>query len=788
MSKNKSYHFIGMGGIGMSSLAHICLDLGCHVSGSDLADSSYIQALKERGAQVSFKQDGDLITEEKMVIFSSAIPNDHKEMQRARDLKCQIQHRSKLLRDLCQNKKALVVSGTHGKTSSSALLAHTLEICGKDPSYMVGGKIRNFDRYGKMGKGEFFALEGDESDGTLDQYEAYAALITNLELDHVDKYHSLEDIIEVFYRFIAKANKEHIVWCYDDPTLRKMNLNGISYGKSSGAKYQLKNYKQEDWISTFEIYIDNEIEGEISIPVVGEHLALNALGVYTLLRSIGLEHEEISSSMQTFHGAKRRLEVIGKESSITFIDDYAHHPTEVKATLDGLSKVEPEKRIVAIFQPHRFTRFQAFYNEFLHVFSSADEVIITDVYSAGEVGDISIEDFVKELPVPCTYIQKDKLEEMRERLKPHDIVISLGAGDITLVIHSLCKLIKEKGLKSRLKVGVVYGGPSPEHYVSVESAKNLIPYFDENLYLVEEFYISSEGNWDASKKEGLNESSITKLLSCDVIFPILHGSWGEDGAAQGLFASLKKPYAGCDYRASSICMDKIATKLIAKKWGVQIAPFIPIEERYWRASSENILKLIEDSLSYPLYVKPSHLGSSIGVHKVFKREDLIDSIQEALSFDSHALVESEIKGRQLEFALYGSSRVHCFPAGEILSQGAFIEYKGKYGSHALPSVGLAEVSEATMEKGMALARRVYRSLGIKGIARIDFFLTDENEFVLNEVNSLPGFTPTSMYPLVCSKNNFSLSDLIHSLLISALYDYRMLEKKTSDIGDEGVIK
>ena len=795
MSNIQSYHFIGIGGIGMSSLAHICLDQGFLVSGSDIHLNKYMDALESRGACISPEQNGSLISKEKCVVFSTAINENHQEYLKAKEEGCALMHRSDLLKEMSLKKKSIVITGTHGKTSSTALLSHVLFKNEHDPSYMVGGKVCGFDQYGKFGNGEYFVLEGDESDGSFEKYDPYMSLITNLEFEHIDHYESLNHLIDIFQKFIQKVPEKSLVWCYDDENLKKMSLDGLSYGKSEKSDVYYKSFVQKDWTLRFEIYFHGESQGELELPLVGEHYAQNATGVYALCRNMGLKHSEIASAFKTFKGVCRRLEVLGDIHSVTCIDDYAHHPTEVEATLKGLSKVDPEKRVLAIFQPHRSSRFETFYHEFTQSFLYADKVIVTDIFTAGEdyKSKYSIPQFVKDVEkfsqVKCIYIsRKSLLEGVLDHVCPHDMLITLGAGDITTLSHEVYSEIQNNGLKHKWNVGVLFGGPSPEHYVSVESAKALIPHFDESIYKVKEFYISPEGYWDLGNKQGITGLAIEALLGCDIIYPILHGFWGEDGAAQGLFSSLERPYVGCDYRASSICMDKIATKLIAKKWGVEITPFFPIEESLWKEKSERIISEIEAELSYPLYVKPSHLGSSIGIQKVYDRKNLCLAVNEALSFDTHALVEIEIKGRQLEFALYGSASVHSFPAGEIVSNGEFVEYRGKYGSKALPIEPLARVSKEIMEKGQELAKHVYRSIGIKGLARIDFFLTDEGTFILNEINPLPGFTPTSMYPLICMEQGMAFKDLIHRLLIGACYNQRMREKKISDIGDDGVIQ
>ncbi len=790
MTENTHYHFVGIGGIGMSALAHICLDDGKKVSGSDCSRHSRLSDLQERGVAIDSDQSGSLVTPKSCIVYSSAIAENHPELQHARELQCPLLHRSEMLQRVTKGRKTCVVTGTHGKTTTSALLAHILYEAGENPSYMIGGEVPSLPRHGASGAGAYFILEGDESDGSLLAYQADYGLITNIELDHVDHFASLDEILALFHAFIDKISLGHLVWCIDDPVLQKIMPKGPSYGEKGSADYRLLSYMQKAAGSYFSVQDPSGKQVDVSLPLSGKHNALNATGAIALAHTLGVPMEKIISSLATFAGVARRQELVGEAHSLSFIDDYAHHPTEIQATLTAMRKRDQERRLVAIFQPHRQSRFDACYQQFLQSFALADVVLVLDVYGVGneEKAQHTIQEFIKEFePLPHQEVHYvSEVEAIHALLHPHDQVVGLGAGSISLLLKELYQHTLEKGLKKKWRIGVVYGGASPEHYVSIESFQNLSPFLSKDFYQVEKFYVSPQGWWD---EQGVfSEAILRRLQSCDIILPLTHGFWGEDGALQGLIESLHLCYAGSDYRATSLAMDKVATKLVCEKWGVATAPFIPIEERVWNADKEEVLGRVAEAFSFPMYVKPTHLGSSLGVVRVTNTQQLSEAIQQALVFDSHAMVEPEIVGRQIEFALYGNEELTCLPPGEILSEGKFVDYRGKYGSQALPMEPKADIPSSVAEKGLELSKKIFRVLNLSGVARIDFFLTKNCEWILNEVNPIPGFTPTSMYPLILNENHISSSYLLDRILMAARSKKRRMAGKVSDIGGEGEIR
>jgi len=785
---NAPYHFIGIGGIGMSALARICLEKNIKVTGSDIAPSETTKNLSVKGAHVFIGHSETHITPESTVIYSSSVTLDNPEYKFALKNGCRVLHRSDLLNELMQHSKTLAVTGTHGKTTTTALLTTVLNEANMEPSFAVGGITLGLKTNGAHGKGEYFVAEADESDGTFLKYLPFGAIVTNIDFDHMDFFKTKENLFDSFKTFFSKSSK-YLFFCGDDSELSKINeqtgTQGISYGLLESNLLRLSNFKQKGWHSFFDIKFEGKIHENVELSLIGEHNALNALAVFGLCLKLGIEHQIIRKAFQSFKGVGRRVEKKSEANGILMVDDYAHHPTEIEATLKGVRSAVLEKRLITVYQPHRYSRTESTLGSFKNVFNESSELIITDIYAAGEtpIPGISHENILvelKDLKIPVSYVPRKALAKtLQQHLRPHDVLISLGAGDITNLAQEILNESQDK-LQKKLKVGLVFGGRSSEHEISIRSARNIANSLNPIIYDITLFGISKTGVWNTgvdllslnaintTAKNSISTEVMQQIDECDLFFPILHGSFGEDGTIQGFFEMINKPYVGCDYRASAICMDKIITKQLMILNNISTSAFFSFTHHEWKLNPANIIENIVDQLNFPVYVKPTHLGSSIGVSRVSQIDEIHDAIELAFKHDFKILVEMEVKGREIEFATLGNDHVHVFPPGEIVTNGKVYTYEGKYLSKEIQTKTKAAISDESLHEGMALAKSAYKIAGCQGLARVDFFLDEQGKYWFNEINPLPGFTSISLYPEICAANGLKGMDLIDRLIILSL--------------------
>ena len=453
MEKHK-YYFIAIGGVGMSGLAKYLLENGCEVSGSDICDSKYIDKLRKLGATIHIGHNADNVPQDAVVVASTAIKEDNPEMLRAKELGLKIYHRSDVLAEISKwGKFFLGYSGTHGKTTTSGLCSYVLEKAGLKPSYVVGGIIPDIGTNAHSQNGKFFAAELDESDGTIVKYSPNICVVNNLEADHLDFYkEGLKSILETFEKFISNMSDDAVVLVNNDCEATK-SLHGhktITFGFSD-ADYTAKNIVYSPENTTFDIYYKGEFLTDLKIILRGKHNVYNSLSVMASLHQAGVDISMVKEHFASFTGMGRRFQKVGEFNGITVYDDYAHHPTEIKATLSSAEGMHG-KNIIAVFQPHRFTRLKTLWNEFLSAFDGVDIIVVTDVYAASEapIEGINSKRFTEELTskvdIPCEYISgnmKDVAKKLYPSLHTNDVVIGLGAGTITALGKELLTLKDE---------------------------------------------------------------------------------------------------------------------------------------------------------------------------------------------------------------------------------------------------------------------------------------------------------------------------------------------------------
>ncbi|GAV25749.1 UDP-N-acetylmuramate--L-alanine ligase [Carboxydothermus islandicus] len=433
----------------MSGLARILQAKGYRVSGSDLKETELTKKLRAEGITVYIgHREENLASDVSLVVVSTAVNQDNPELLKAQRLGIPVMHRGELLAKLMQEKKGIAVAGAHGKTTTSSMIAFVLEKEGFDPVIAVGGEIVDLGYNAKAGQGEYMIAEADESDGSFLKLLPYAAVITNIEADHLDYYQSFEEIKKAFKRFAENVRPEGFgVFCWDNLQVREMlkgyNKRKFTYGFSPGSDFMLRDYREEQKQPVASIYYKNSFEGELRLKVPGKHNLLNAAAATVVLRNIGLSFKAISERLLDFSGAKRRFQILGERNGALIVDDYAHHPTEVEATLRA-AKLYKDREILVVFQPHRYTRTRFFYKDFARVLVDAEKVVLTGIYSAGEtpipgVSGEMIAEEMKKLGRDPLYLES--LDEvynfLEQNLKPGLLVLLLGAGNINQVGYKL---------------------------------------------------------------------------------------------------------------------------------------------------------------------------------------------------------------------------------------------------------------------------------------------------------------------------------------------------------------
>jgi len=760
------YHFIGIGGIGMSALARILLKRGVKVQGSD-AEASYVtEGLQKAGAEIYTGHSADYLKTPCTTVYGTAIKSDHPEYKAAVDQKFPLLHRSDLLAELMEGYRTLLVAGTHGKTTTSCLLTHVLAHL--SPTFALGGIALNFYSNGDQGNSDYFVAEADESDGTFLKYPSYGAIITNVEEDHLDYWKTREALIEGFKQF---AQKPTLLWWFaDDPILRSLSPHGHSYGFSKDAHLQITKWRGDGFKLVFDLTFQGKTYADVELALIGKHNVENGAAVFGMALELGIEESAIREAFRTFKGVKRRLEKKGEKRAVSFYDDYAHHPTEIMTTLKGIREAIGEKRVVVLFQPHRYTRVRDCWNEFVTAFDEADVVFMTDIWAAGEkpIEGITTEKLFQEIkaanPFPVFYHPRAEYSAaIAAFLRPHDVVISVGAGDITKV----CGEILQHEI-SPFRLAVCQGGRSAEHEVSLRSAKVVMEAMNPELYTIELFTITKEGKWLKNTLPEVTE----KLLTCDLAFPILHGPYGEDGMLQGFFETLGLPYVGADYRACAITMDKAWTKHIAARHGVEVARFIEFTMNDWEQRPQETLQKILKEFKFPFYIKALHLGSTFGVHKVKNEQQIKEAIENIRRLDYSFLVEEEIIGRELEFGFIGNFNAAVADPAEVILSEEIHTYENKYSANGKPSIPKAPMPPEVLARGKEIATTVYHATRCMGLARIDFFLKPDGTWVLNEVNPMPGCTPTSVYPLIWKSEGVSMTEVVDRVIIAGLHRKR----------------
>jgi len=436
-------HMVGIGGAGMSGIARVLAEKGCRISGSDLQESSVTRALSELGVKIHFGHAASNVEDGvQMLVVSSAIPADNPELLTAVSRGIPVLKRGEMLAHLVNEKKGIAVAGAHGKTTTTSMIYTVFAHCQCDPTFVVGGELQGTRLSARLGKSSYAVVEADESDGSFLELKPYAAVVTNIEDDHLDYYRSLDNIRKAFRQYIEGVQQDGFAIVYGEDISIKAISEGlrtrlITYGEDEHNDYYIANWQVEGLGSSFDIYQQGHLLGEIKLSVPGRHNALNAAAATACALEMGLNFSEIKEGLKGFTGAKRRFEIVGGKRDIILVDDYAHHPTEIEATLAAARGFHPQGRLLVIFQPHRYTRTQLLGGQLGEALKEGDLVVVTDVYPAGEptipgINGKIVYEAARKAGIECLYLPSmDQVEEwLLTAVQAGDMVITMGAGDV----------------------------------------------------------------------------------------------------------------------------------------------------------------------------------------------------------------------------------------------------------------------------------------------------------------------------------------------------------------------
>ncbi|EAX46434.1 UDP-N-acetylmuramate--alanine ligase [Thermosinus carboxydivorans Nor1] len=439
----KKIHFVGIGGAGMSAIATVLLAMNYQISGSDINQSETTRKLEQMGAKVFIGHRSENIRDVEAIVVSSAIPESNPEIRAAREQGLKIFHRADIVAALMAEREGIAIAGAHGKTTTTSMIALVLEKAGLDPTVLIGGELEYIGGNAKYGKGRYLVAEADESDGSFLKLTPRLAVVTNIENDHMDFYETMENILFTFKEFLYKIHPKDglAVLCFDNSYIRNIAASldrpYISYAINHDAEFTARNIRVHGPAIIYDAYRHNELLGTIRLNVPGRHNVANSLAALAVGLHVGLTFSQVADGLASFLGAKRRFQTKGRVNGIWVVDDYAHHPTEITTTLLAAREMRP-KRLICVFQPHRYSRTKFLRSEFGRAFEPADILVLTDIYPAGEkpipgiTGEVIKEEVERQTNRLVTYIpdRNNIARYLAEIAEPGDLIITMGAGNI----------------------------------------------------------------------------------------------------------------------------------------------------------------------------------------------------------------------------------------------------------------------------------------------------------------------------------------------------------------------
>lgn len=446
----RQVHFIGVGGVGMSGLAEILRTLEFDVSGSDLRDGENTRNLRRLGVRIDLGHRADNVHGADVVVYSSAIRPDNPEIEEARALGIPVISRAEMLAELMRLKYGVAIAGSHGKTTTTSLVATILRAAGFDPTVVVGGRMAALGSTARLGAGDLLVAEADESDGSFLRLSPTIAVVTNIDPEHLDFYGTHERLKSAFVEFIEKVPFYGLaVLCLDHPDVQdllpRVHRRHVTYGINPQADYSVRGVQVQGVSTSFQAFRRGEPLGEFTVRMPGHHNVLNTLASIAVADELEVPLDVVKNALATFHGVARRFSVVDVAEGVALIDDYGHHPAEIRATLAAARGAYSNNRVLVAFQPHRYTRTQHLFDDFARAFNDADLVLLTDIYSAGEapIEGVSSERLAEALRSHghhnARYVpdREELARQLAEAARPGDVVIALGAGDINRILGTV---------------------------------------------------------------------------------------------------------------------------------------------------------------------------------------------------------------------------------------------------------------------------------------------------------------------------------------------------------------
>jgi UDP-N-acetylmuramate--L-alanine ligase len=757
----RAFFLVGIGGAGMSALARMLSERSFEVAGSDSSSGVETERLEQEGFTVAIGHREEPVLEFSakregiaLVVTDAVDLNHSPEVAVARRLGLVVVRRSQALGWLLRPYKVIAVTGTHGKTTTTGMLGAGLIASGLDPLVVVGAPVIDWQGPVREGSGEFAVVEACEAYEAYGDIDPYMVVLTNLEPDHLDYHGTYENLRDSMVKFVSRVPGEGgLIYCADDRGAAEVaeltDVRCMPYGLSSAWLQQVSN--------KFQLGIDaNETQaGQIlRLNLPGDHNRMNATGALAAASLLNNEIEQVDLDMvemgiARFNGAERRLQV-QLDAEVTVIDDYAHHPSEIAASIQAIRQRYEGRRLVVVYQPHMYSRTAEYLSEFARTLSEADFVVLTDIYPAREapIPGVSSARIAELLTKPMRYVPSRHLlpRVVKALLRPDDVVVGMGAGTISEFTPDLIREI-DRDARPQKSIAVIYGGDSSEREVSILTGNAIAKALTAQGHLVTKYDVT-----DLLLRKG-SLIEFTGSIRPDLAFLAVHGTHAEDGAIQGLFELLHIPYTGSNILSSANAIDKEQTKKLLSQAGIRVP-----QGQYLAFENEEI------RISAPAVVKPNREGSTVGITFAETDEQVRQGVRKAMQYPGGCLIEEWIKGMEISVPVVGD-RV-LLPV-EICPVSGEYDFANKYTPGATEEVCPARLSESQLQEAMAIARKAHDTLGCSGATRTDMLVRGE-EIIVLEVNTLPGMTATSLLPYSAKVSGIAFDDLCEMLVEDAL--------------------
>lgn len=729
-SQCSGFFFVGIGGAGMSGIARVLHQQGFRVSGSDRTASLVTDRLVAEGIPVTIghaharPHEGDLI-----VVTDAVELEESPEVAWAREHGRPLWRRSQALAHALRDHKIIAVTGTHGKTTTTTMLGEALAAAGQDPLVIVGAEVPAWGSSARIGRGGWAVVEACEAYASFEHLVPHMVVLTNLEHDHVDFYPTEQHLLDAIEGFINRIENGGacFVLADDDTALSVAGPSAVAV-------------------------LPQEAPAEVGAP--GDHNRRNAALARAVALSLGAAAPAVDEALRTFSGAERRLQII-HDADWTLMDDYAHHPTEIQASIQALREKFPGRRLLVAFQPHLYSRTAPLLNEFAQALDGADVVILTDIYPAREapMAGISSVRIAELMRKECHYVPSRFLvaREAARHMRPGDVVVMMGAGNIGDCVADVVPEVERLRAKRTKRITVLAGGDSAEREVSRLSGLSVYQAlqrlgYDATLMDATERLMSGQG---FPEFVGPNRPDLVVLA--------IHGTHAEDGALQGLLELLHIPYTGSRILASATGMDKDATKRVLAARGLDVPKGVLLKEG---EGVPELRGLEGDSF----VVKPNRQGSTVGLVFVERRADLPAALEKAFHYDTEVLVEEWVRGTEVSVPVLGS---RVFPVVEIVPDGGRYDFTRKYVPGATEEICPARLDPALTRRIQLMARDAHFALGARGLTRTDMIVTEDRVVIL-EINTLPGMTPTSLAPRAAQADGLGFDELVNLIVEEGL--------------------